>query len=102
MDRQIGTAYSVDYDYLPATQLSRMMMTKPCEGLFLAGQVFGNTGCEESSAHGLVSGVNAARFAAGKEMVTFPREGSFIGTLIDDLSTKGPLDSDAYALRNFA
>ena len=83
MDRWIGTPYSVDYDYLPATQLSRTMMTKNCEGLFLAGQVCDSTGCEEASAQGFISGVNAARFAAGKEMVTFPREASFIGTLIE-------------------
>ena len=83
MDRWIGIPYSVDYDYLPATQLSRTMMTKHFEGLFLAGQVCGNTGCKEASAQGFISGVNAARFAAGKEMVTFPREASFIGTLIE-------------------
>ena len=62
MDRWIGTPYSVDYDYLPATQLSRTMMTKHFEGLFLAGQVCGNTGCEEASAQGLIAGVNAVPF----------------------------------------
>eukprot|EP00173_Palmaria_palmata_P000453 Plantae.Rhodophyta-Palmaria_palmata.ctg12075.p1 GENE.Plantae.Rhodophyta-Palmaria_palmata.ctg12075~~Plantae.Rhodophyta-Palmaria_palmata.ctg12075.p1 ORF type:complete len:245 (-),score=43.14 Plantae.Rhodophyta-Palmaria_palmata.ctg12075:100-834(-) len=88
----VRPAYSVDYDYLPATQLSRTMMTKNCEGLFLAGQVCETTSYEEASAQGLVSGVNAACFAAGNEMVTFPREGSLIGTLIDDLCTKELLE----------
>jgi tRNA uridine 5-carboxymethylaminomethyl modification enzyme len=90
--KMVRPAYSVDYDYLPATQLQRTMMTKSCEGLFLAGQVCGTTGYEEASAQGLVAGVNAARLAKGDPMVTFPRETSFIGTLIDDLCTKELLE----------
>lgn len=90
--KMVRPAYSVDYDYLPATQLQRTMMTKTCDGLFLAGQVCGTTGYEEAAAQGLVAGVNAARHASGQTMVTFPRETSYIGTLIDDLCTKELLE----------
>ncbi|MBF2025361.1 MAG: tRNA uridine-5-carboxymethylaminomethyl(34) synthesis enzyme MnmG [Oscillatoriales cyanobacterium C42_A2020_001] len=81
-------AYAVEYDYLPATQCFPSLMTKKIEGLFCAGQVNGTTGYEEAAAQGMVAGINAARFCQGQEMITFPRESSYIGTLIDDLCTK--------------
>jgi tRNA uridine 5-carboxymethylaminomethyl modification enzyme len=81
-------AYAVDYDYIPATQCYPTLMTKKIEGLFCAGQVNGTTGYEEAAGQGFVAGVNAARFVQGKEMIVFPREQSYLGTLIDDLCTK--------------
>lgn len=90
--KMIRPAYSVDYDYVPATQLNTTMMSKKCDGLFLAGQVCGTTGYEEAAAQGLIAGINASRMALGEDMVSLSRDSSFIGTMIDDLCTKELLE----------
>jgi tRNA uridine 5-carboxymethylaminomethyl modification enzyme len=83
----VRPAYSVDYDYLPALQLDKNLMSE-INGLFFAGQVCGTTGYEEASAQGILSGINASLYSEGKPMVILSREGSFLGTMIDDLCTK--------------
>ncbi|KAI3504267.1 hypothetical protein L1887_32814 [Cichorium endivia] len=81
-------AYAVEYDYLPAHQCARSLMTKKIEGLFFSGQINGTTGYEEAAAQGIISGINAARHSDGKPLIVLERESSYIGTLIDDLVTK--------------
>ncbi|KAH7365439.1 hypothetical protein KP509_18G028200 [Ceratopteris richardii] len=81
-------AYAVEYDFLPAHQCNRTLMTKKIEGLFFSGQINGTTGYEEAAAQGLIAGVNAARLASKKSLLVLERESSYIGTLIDDLVTK--------------
>mmetsp|Transcript_42282 Transcript_42282/g.99273 ORF Transcript_42282/g.99273 Transcript_42282/m.99273 type:complete len:659 (-) Transcript_42282:1331-3307(-) len=85
--KMVRPAYSVDYDYLFATQLDKNLMSK-IPGLFFAGQVCGTTGYEEAGAQGLIAGINASLFSKKNSMVCLTRDGSFIGTMIDDLCTK--------------
>ncbi|CAJ1937781.1 unnamed protein product [Sphenostylis stenocarpa] len=81
-------AYAVEYDYLPAHQCARSLMTKKIQGLFFSGQINGTTGYEEAAAQGIISGINAARHADDKPLIVLERESSYVGTLIDDLVTK--------------
>src|SRR5699024_1015322 len=77
------------YDCIDSTQLDASLMFKRIPGLFGAGQFNGTSGYEEAAAQGLIAGINAARFVLGKAPVILTRDSSYIGTLIDDLVTKG-------------
>ncbi len=86
------TAYAIEYDCVDPTALKASLEFNDYPGLFGAGQFNGSSGYEEAAAQGLVAGINAARKVRGEESVVLDRGGSYIGTLIDDLVTKGCTD----------
>ncbi len=87
--QMMRTAYAIEYDCADPTQMLPTLEFKEIEGLYGAGQFNGSSGYEEAAAQGFVAGVNAALKLQGKEPMILERSGSYIGTLVDDLVTKG-------------
>lgn len=90
--RVVRFGYGIEHTVVEPTQLNPTLETKPIKNLYLAGQINGTTGYEEAAAQGLIAGINAALRVKNKEPLVLKRSNSYIGVLLDDLTTKGTLE----------
>jgi tRNA uridine 5-carboxymethylaminomethyl modification enzyme len=87
--KTIRYAYAIEYDYSSPLQITKSLASKNVPNLFLGGQINGTTGYEEAASQGFVAGVNAALYVLGRQPLILGRNESYIGILIDDITTKG-------------